>query len=401
MGEQKKTPPVSSTLQGETSEGADDASRLPERIARYGKAKKRSNEMAGYISQVAYDIPSYVDVDGVTFADPRKDELIKLGAKVDDCASYLLFRNYYTVGKVRLAKAYFCKKHTLCPMCAIRRGAKTLKAYMDRYQVICEGNPDLELSLVTLTVKNGDDLQERYEHLEKSVRKYFNRRRDALKKGRGFNELCKAEGAVYSYEITNKGKGWHPHIHILTLTRKGESIDKYKLSQEWESITGDSKIVDVRPVTGEAANGFMEVLKYAMKFSDLTVEQNFEAYEILKGKRMLGCFGKFWGVKVPADLLDEQLDDLPYIEIIYQYFNGKGYSITDTGEITRESKTPGLVSELANRPPVVIVPEKVRREGPQQQAAEGSERPNAKQVKMHSMSSAELQSKGYKFKQVF
>ena len=96
--------------------------------------------------------------------------------------------------------------------------------------------------------------------------------------------------------------------------------------------------MDVRPVEGEVANGFMEVLKYAMKFSDLPVKQNFHAYEMLKGKRMIGSFGKFWGVKVPKDLLDEQLDNLPYIEIIYNYFEGKGYSITDTGEITLESK---------------------------------------------------------------
>ena len=390
MGAEKKTPPVPKSLHDEVTEGADDASRLPERIARYGKAKKRSRQMSSYIAQQALES-----------CGSRQDELSKLGVQVDDCASYLLFRNYYTVGKVRLAKAYFCKKHTLCPMCAIRRGAKTLKAYMDRYQVICEENPELELSMVTLTVKNGDDLQERYEHLEKSVRKYFNRRRDYFKRGRGFNELCKAEGAVYSYEITNKGKGWHPHIHILTLTRKGESIDKYKLSQEWESITGDSKIVDVRPVTGEAANGFMEVLKYAMKFSDLTVEQNFEAYETLKGKRMLGCFGKFWGVKVPADLLDEKLDDLPYIEIIYQYFNGKGYSITDTGEITRESKLPGEVSSLANLPKVDIAsaPRAARRRS--DDAVSTTAKQPAKLVPMHEMSSAELRSRGNKFKQVF
>lgn len=327
MGAEKKTPPVPDSLREEVTEGADEASRLPERIARYSQAKKRSSEMAEYISSKAAES-----------CDDRKDELSKLGSKVDDCASYLLFRNYFTVGKVRLAKAFFCKKHTLCPMCAIRRGAKTLKAYMDRYSVICEESPELELSMVTLTVKNGDDLKERYEHLEKSVRKLFKHRRQYLNCGRGFNEFCKAEGAVYSYEITNKGKGWHPHIHILTLTRKGESINKFKLSEEWETITGDSKIVDVRPVTGKVAEGFMEVLKYAMKFSDMTVEQNFHAYEVLKGKRMLGCFGKFWGVKVPTDLLDDQLDDLPYIEIIYQYFNGRGYSITDSGNITLESK---------------------------------------------------------------
>lgn len=347
MGAEKKTPLEPSSLRDEVTKGADEASRLPERIARYGQAKKRSRDMAGYISSLAAES-----------CNDRKGELSKLGAKVDDCASYLLFRNYFTVGKVRLAKAFFCKKHTLCPMCAIRRGAKTLKAYMDRYNLIREQRPDLELSMVTLTVKNGEDLIERYEHLEKSVRKYFNRRRDALKKGRGFNEFCKAEGAVYSYEITNKGKGWHPHIHILVLTKKGDEIDKYKLSDEWEKITLDSKIVDVRKITGEPAEGFMEVLKYAMKFSDMTVEQNFHAYELLKGKRMLGCFGEFWGVKVPADLLDDQLDNLPYIEIIYNYFSGIGYSVIDAGEITQETKNKKEFIRLKNQEKITDLPSK-------------------------------------------
>lgn len=327
MGAEKKTPLEPPSLRDEVTKGADETSRLPERIARYGEAKKRSRKMSGYISEQA-----------LTACEGRKDELSKLAVQVDDCASYLLFRNYYTVDKVRLAKAYFCKKHLLCPMCAIRRGAKTLKAYLDRFDVISDQNPDLELSMVTLTIKNGDDLEERYNHLQKSVRKYFERRRQWLKKGRGFNEFCKVEGAVYSYEITNKKNGWHPHIHILTLSRKDNSIDKFKLSEEWEAITGDSKIVDVRKVKDDVSSGFMEVLKYAMKFSDLSLEQNFHAYQTLRGKRMLGCFGLFWGVKVPDTLLDDQLDDLPYIELIYRYFEGRGYSITDSGQITLESK---------------------------------------------------------------
>ena len=43
------------------------------------------------------------------------------------------------------------------------------------------------------------------------------RRRDSEKKGRGFCEFSKIDGCVYSYEITNKGNGWHPHIHMVAL----------------------------------------------------------------------------------------------------------------------------------------------------------------------------------------
>lgn len=367
MSVDKTTPSVLESWAGEVHEGAgretDESVHLPTRIARYSKAKKQSIEMADYISELAascddlltpdkkylqglnrenlllsgFDgglIPSNVNL--------RKIQLSELAVKLNDCASYLLFKHYYTAGKVRLAQAYFCKKHTLCQMCAIRRGAKSLKAYMDRYEVVKAENPALVLSMVTLTIANGDDLKERFNHLKNSFTKYLNQRRDSLKKNRGFNELSKIEGAIYSYEITNKGKGWHPHIHLLALTKMNNRVDKYQLSKEWEKITGDSYIVHETNVTSlddqDQSSGFMEVLKYSMKFSELTKEQVFYAHETLMGSRMMGCFGLFYNVKIPDDLLDEPLDELPYIEMIYKYYRGKGYSINDAGQVTLEAK---------------------------------------------------------------
>jgi hypothetical protein len=52
------------------------------------------------------------------------------------CGDYLAFRHYFTIDKVRLHGASFCMKHLLCPLCAIRRGSKALKAYLDRWEVI-------------------------------------------------------------------------------------------------------------------------------------------------------------------------------------------------------------------------------------------------------------------------
>lgn len=327
MAGEKTTPLDTESVQSEVSKGADETSRLPERIARYSKAKKRAASMACFIA-----------LQGNEAGEPRRESLLKLANTIDGCANYLLFKNYFTVGKVRLTKASFCRKHTLCPMCAIRRSAKVVKSYMDRYEIIQNESPELTLIMVTLTVKNGDDLKERYDHLEKSFRKYVVRRRDYFKRHRGFNELCKLHGAVYSYEITNKGNGWHPHIHVLALIPKGEVVNQKKLSKEWLSITGDSKIVDSRPLYGDISEGFIEVLKYAMKFSDLTLTLNFHAYEILKGKKMLGSFGAFRGVKIPESQLDEELDKLPFFELLYQYFEKGGYSITDTGMLTREKR---------------------------------------------------------------
>src|SRR5665811_1256094 len=79
--------------------------------------------------------------------------------RIAACGDYLAFKHYYTVGKVRLTGANFCMVHLLCPLCAIRRGSKTLEAYVKRFEIIKAENLRLNLSMLTLTVKNGEHLQ--------------------------------------------------------------------------------------------------------------------------------------------------------------------------------------------------------------------------------------------------
>ena len=68
------------------------------------------------------------------------------------------------------------------------------------------------------------------------------------KKGRGFNQFCKIDGAFYTTEYTynEKTKQWHPHIHIFALLN--EWIDQEELAETWHDITHDSYIVDIRRV---------------------------------------------------------------------------------------------------------------------------------------------------------
>lgn len=310
----KKTPVGTSALAGVVPTGVDEAMLLSERIARYGVARTRGVQMHQYLQ----------DIGGPATTRPA--------ARLATCGDYLHFREYYTVGKVRLHSAQFCKQHLICPLCAIRRGAKSLGAYLDRWEVIREENKTLKLYLITLTVKNGEDLDERYKHLGSSLRRLMDRRRNYNAKVRGapYTELCKVQGGVYTNEVTNKQKGWHPHTHMIAAC--DTPPDQAALSAEWHAITGDSFIVDVRPITGDPVDGFMEVFKYALKFSELSLEDNWHAAQVLKGKRLLGSFGLFRGVQIPESLLDEPLDDLPYWDRFYRYINGH-YHLT--GEIPR------------------------------------------------------------------
>lgn len=319
MGQKNKTPVNVSDLAAGTFTGVDEAESLGERIARYGQAHARTLQMLGHLREAP------------------TPQTIRAAANLATCGNYLHFREYFTVGKVRLHNATFCKQHLICPLCAIRRGAKALGAYLTRWEIIRAERPELRPYLLTLTVKNGEDLDERQAHLTRSLRKLCDHRRN-FNSGVArapYTELCKAQGAVYTLELTNKGNGWHPHCHMIVLAASQPSQEA--LSIEWHKITGDSYIVDCRPIVGDPAEGFMEVFKYALKFSDLSLADNWEAAQTLKGKRLLGSFGLFRGVQVPESLLDEKLDDLPYWDRFYRYLKGE-YQFT--GESPRAKPEP-------------------------------------------------------------
>jgi hypothetical protein len=298
--------------------GVEGIEALPRRVERYGQSKKRALDVAEYIGTQIYSEQPH-----------HRKQFRKLVQRVLTCGDYLVFHHYFTVDKVRLHGASLCMKHLLCPLCAIRRGAKALKAYLDRWEVIKAAKPALRPFLVTLTVKNGDDLAERFRHLHAAQRELWKQRQ----RGRG-SPLDGVEGAVWSYEVKRGRKSgkWHPHLHMIALaeTMVIESEDNLgELSRTWHDITGDSHMVDVRPISqDDPVSGFLEVFKYAVKFSDQDPEDTFHCYQTLQGKRLIGSAGCFRGVDVPEDLTDDETDlaDLPFVTLFYRYL-GEGYTL--------------------------------------------------------------------------
>lgn len=285
-----------------------DHNDLNNRITRYSKAKKHSLLMRDFLLSENSSLS------------------IKVRASLSDCANYLHFRDYFTVKEVRLHTASFCKQHLVCPLCAIRRASKNVTAYLEKYNLIINENPYLKPFMITFTVLNGNDLLERFNHLKNSFRKLQNNMRLFLSnKNRAYTELSLVKGAVFAYEISDIGNGWHPHLHMIGLCPRRPSWDA--LVNEWKNITGDSFIVHVRELSEDVSDGFIEVLKYALKFSELSPSQNWEAYKILRSKRLMGSFGLFRGVKIPESLLDEPLENLPYFDRFYRFINGH-YKLT-------------------------------------------------------------------------
>ena len=298
-------PEVENPAQVELDGVSEGIEALPKRIDKYGKAKKTALDVVDYMATL-----------------PEHQATTE---RLSKCGDYLVFRHYWTVDKVRLHGARLCGKSLLCQLCAIRRGSKALRAYSDRWEVIHAEKPHLLPFLVTLTVKDGPDLKERFKHLYKSQRELWMQKN----RGRG-SPLDGIEGAVWSYEI-KRGSGsglWHPHLHMIALAET--EPDAFELAKEWKNITGDSFIVHVTPIDQEdPISGFMEVFKYAVKFSDQPPADTVHAWLTLATKRLLGSSGCFRGVVVPESLLDdpEGLGELPYITLFYRYLRGAGYSL--------------------------------------------------------------------------
>lgn len=315
MRGQEKSPVSESLAAEETGLGFES---LQSRLQRYGAGKTRALDMAKYITDSQ---PSNKGNRG------RNTEADKLSAKIKSCGSYLLFKHYFRVNEVRLHAMKSCKKHLLCPFCSMRRGAKYLQAYSEKVNAVLHADGDLKPYMVTLTVKDGESLEERFQHLRNSMQRMIRQRRDALGGKRQHIEFCKAVGGVHSVEF-KRGEGsglWHPHVHMVWLCRTAP--DARSLSREWREITGDSFIVDVRECYGESMiDAFLEVFKYALKFSDMALADNFHAFQTLQKKRLVDSFGNLRGVEVPDDLTDDDIDNEPYMLLLYKFVKGSGYN---------------------------------------------------------------------------
>lgn len=282
------------------------------RLGRYSEAKKRSSQVYNFLKH-------------------NEPTLAKTAEKMKTCGSQLIFRNFYKTGVFRLLSGITCDKHLLCPLCAIRRSARQYYKYKERFEFVKEKNPDLVLVMFTLTVKNRPDLLEAWDHLYESMKKLLQKRRNN-KKGLTKSSLSLMDGAVWSYEVTNNGRGWHPHIHGLGLVPSGSDPAKIErqLKAEWEDITEDSHQckVEFPHNQQDETKAFFEVFKYATKAGDLTVFQNVELFKTLEGRRFTASFGSLYGVVIDKDPISEELLQ-DYVDMMFR-FNGNSYVHFDT-----------------------------------------------------------------------
>lgn len=171
---------------------------------------------------------------------------------------------------------------------------------------------------VTLTIQNSED-PEQLREIRKGWGKL--RRRKLI--------ASKIKGGVATFEITNKGNGWHPHIHAVAdcrwlslnvpeplrrdppeICEEKKQLAQKELSAVWaECINQPIAVVHVRRVY-EPGSVAREILKYCMKGTELIESPDPIApmLRVLRKSRMLSG----WGSLHPLPSPDEE--DKPALE---------------------------------------------------------------------------------------
>ena len=141
-----------------------------------------------------------------------------LGAVVLNCFSNI------TILKIVTAWAHMrsCRRHMLCCFCSSIRATKQAMSYHAKMLQVLKDNPKLKPVFITLTVKNGDDLGERFNHLMSNFK--------TMQKAREIGLIvvlvimsCVRLMVLFTLlrlqiEV---GRGWHPHIHMVALQMIG------------------------------------------------------------------------------------------------------------------------------------------------------------------------------------
>lgn len=143
---------------------------------------------------------------------------------------------------------------------------------------------------LTLTLRHSNtELKDQIDRLFRSLKEL--RRRPIWKQN--------VVGAIIVLELKiGRDDRWHPHLHCII---KGRWMDQKEISREWQRVTGDSSIVDIRPVKDQP-----EVAAYVTKYLTKPVSQDVitnpsrlkEAIEALKGRRLINASGCWKNVKL-------------------------------------------------------------------------------------------------------
>lgn len=270
---------------------------------------------------------------------------------LDDCGSWLEFREYSSHNQTKLHTANFCKKDRLCPACAVRRAYKQQNKFLNIY----ESKEDFKNSswyYIVLPVKHSikdsfEDVFKKIENLKKQISKSI---RDKTMN----NFFSQFGGGMFSVETTYSNNGWNVHLNLLInapkcvkidlksiKNRKGQvsyqndELGLFMIKYADNSLMHNIQSLDFSTLE-DLKSSLVEVLKYSLKFSSLNKKQLLEFYIKTYRKRLFGTFGNLWGLGIDDVVLDT--DDVlssDFVEIIFaRSFTNNSYSLKSIKEVS-------------------------------------------------------------------
>lgn len=159
----------------------------------------------------------------------------------------------------------------------------------------------------------------------------------------------KVRGGAAFLEVkwSDKAQRWHPHLHILM---DSNYLPQHDISDTWRAITKDSYIVDIQQVESTA-----HVQKYVTKYVTKPLCHTFvntprlldEALLALKGRRLVFCFGEWYGTPLDSieddELeLDEDSPDWKYFAPLELTLDRASHGDRDSIQIIRALGVEGL-----------------------------------------------------------
>ncbi len=249
---------------------------------------------------------------------------------LNDCGSWLEFREYTKLDKTSLHSANFCHRHKICKSCATRRSAKQVQ----KYNNIITASPELMAKkwyYIVLPVKHNID--ESFDTVYNRVNEAINKIKKSRENKRGKTFFSQFDGIMIALEVTKSFNGWNVHLNLLCCTdneisniyKKGKTFVHDELIDNWKRVTdNDSYIVSINKLNFndafELKKNLLEVFKYTLKFSSMKNEDLLEVYKCTNRKRLLRGWGIFHNLKEDVDMNDEDLDD-EYIELVLRFVN--------------------------------------------------------------------------------
>lgn len=232
--------------------------------------------------------------------------------RFDNCGANAWIECATDNGEARL-RANFCHDR-FCLPCACDRARRVCR----RIAPLAAGKKAV---FVTLTLRHrGDSLHLQISRLLKS----FNR----LRKTPFWHNSVTAGLSVLEVKRSKDGQDWHAHLHAICLS---QWCDQSALRDEWQRITGDSNVCNVKLIRDEREVS-QYVTKYATKPFDPSIFQKRdwlqEALLAMRGRRMFTFFGDWYNL---AD--DERQDDqrewravAPLLKVLREAQDGQAWA---------------------------------------------------------------------------